>query len=268
MNSLLRARLLCSQSTSVSSIARSLPHHHHHHVISNCIGSSSIGSLPVNVQKRHLSAEQVLINVHTTMINSEPVLAFQEALVNIHSYSGLPWAAEIVACGIVMRSALLPLVIYERKQQAKFENLSPQLQKHMSLVNEQLKVKMAKREVSREQAKKEFTIAARNKRKQLILDNNLHPFKRVIVILFQIPIWVTMSCALSNLCLRSPYIHEPKIRELATEAAPQLQTEGLLWFQDLTLSDPTYVLPVLFGTMFMANVVVTIILDLNASLLN
>lgn len=32
---------------------------------------------------------------------------------------------------------------------------------------------------------------------------------------------------------------------MANLPVPSLQTGGLLWFQDLTLSDPTYVLPLI-----------------------
>lgn len=262
MNSLLRvtsnhSRLLFSLSSSpLSSISASLPDFNFYSSNRLIVSSTKNRSLPLVISTRHMSTENFFIQVHTSMINSKPVLAFQEALVQIHAYTGLPWAVEIVACGLILRTALFPLAIYERKQQAKYENLGPQLEQHMFGVNEQLKVKMAKQELTRSEAKKRFQKAVFLKRRQLILDHNLHPFKRVIVVLFQIPIWVTMSCALGNLCLRSPYIEQPRIRTLATEAAPQLQTEGLLWFQDLTLADPTYILPIVFGSLFMANVLV------------
>lgn len=35
------------------------------------------------------------------------------------------------------------------------------------------------------------------------------------------------------------------LREMANLPVPSLQTGGLWWFQDLTVSDPTYILPMI-----------------------
>lgn len=53
-------------------------------------------------------------------------------------------------------------------------------------------------------------------------------FRPLILPLTQAPIFISFFIAL---------------REMANLPVPSLQTGGLLWFQDLTLSDPTYILP-------------------------
>ena len=208
-------------------------------------------------QVRCFSINQLASDWNSFLTNSPAVISCQEALVQLHNCTGLPWYAQIIACGVFLRTALLPLTVYERKQQAKYENLEPVLQKHAADKMEQLRLLVAKREIPSDEASIRLRREIYIKRKELIIQHNVHPFKRIIVVLFQLPIWIMMSCALGNLCLRSPFIEDHRIIQLGQTVGPQLQSEGTLWFQDLTRNDPTMLLPVLFGTLFLANVLVS-----------
>lgn len=58
--------------------------------------------------------------------------------------------------------------------------------------------------------------------------------------MFQIPFWITLSYSYRNLANLKPDPNSP----LAIQAHQQLSQEGVLWFQNLTLPDPTGILPI------------------------
>jgi len=60
-----------------------------------------------------------------------------------------------------------------------------------------------------------------------------------MVPLFQIPLWLTLSHSYRGLALLFPDPTNPA----AILAHEQLQHEGLFWFQNLTMPDPTGILP-------------------------
>lgn len=62
-----------------------------------------------------------------------------------------------------------------------------------------------------------------------------------MVALFQIPLWIVLSHSYRNLARVFPDPTDP----MAICAHEQLKSEGTLWFGDLTVPDPTGMLPVM-----------------------
>lgn len=59
--------------------------------------------------------------------------------------------------------------------------------------------------------------------------------------LFQIPFWITLSYSYRNFAYLLPDPNDPKI----ILANGQLQHEGILWFENLIIPDPTGIIPLL-----------------------
>lgn len=75
-----------------------------------------------------------------TLSESAPVGHFQNMLLTVHDYTGLPWWATIIGTTVVLRSAItLPLAIHQHYILAKVENLNME----MVEISEELKKEMA-----------------------------------------------------------------------------------------------------------------------------
>lgn len=77
---------------------------------------------------------------------------------------------------------------------------------------------------------------------QLIQRDNCHPARGFLAIWFQIPIWLSLSFSLRNLAFMFP-ISDAKAQLIHS----QLASEGVLWISNLTIADPYFIFPVLFG---------------------
>lgn len=75
---------------------------------------------------------------------------------------------------------------------------------------------------------------------RLIVRDNCHPTKAAMVPLFQIPMWIILSQSYRNLARLYPNPSDPA----SLMAFSQLKQEGLFWFHDLTVPDPTGILPI------------------------
>lgn len=79
-------------------------------------------------------------SIFKTLSESAPVGHFQNFLVTVHDYSGLPWWATIIGTPVALRTAItLPLAIHQHYILAKLENLNKEM---VDIVSE-LKKEMA-----------------------------------------------------------------------------------------------------------------------------
>lgn len=75
-----------------------------------------------------------------TLSESAPVGHFQNMLLTVHDYTGLPWWATIVGTTVALRTAItLPLAIHQHYIVAKVENLNLEMRE----IVEELKREMA-----------------------------------------------------------------------------------------------------------------------------
>lgn len=64
----------------------------------------------------------------TSVSSSAPVTNCQEAIIQIHDFSGLPWWSTIIISTFMLRAAItFPLAIYQSKVLAKVEKVSQEM---------------------------------------------------------------------------------------------------------------------------------------------
>ncbi|XP_035970721.1 mitochondrial inner membrane protein OXA1L [Halichoerus grypus] len=146
-----------------------------------------------------------------------PVGLIQNLLEFMHVNLGLPWWGAIAACTVLARCLVFPLIVKGQREAAKIHNHLPEIQKFSTRIRE---AKLAGDDAEFYKASSEMTFYQKK--------HDVKLFRPLILPLTQAPIFISFFIAL---------------REMANLPVPSLQTGGLLWFQDLTLSDPTYMLP-------------------------
>ncbi|XP_005370551.1 mitochondrial inner membrane protein OXA1L [Microtus ochrogaster] len=146
-----------------------------------------------------------------------PVGLIQNLLEFMHVDLGLPWWGAIATCTVVARCLIFPLIVKGQREAAKIHNHMPVIQKFSTQIRE---AKLAGDQAEFYRATIEMT---RYQKK-----HDIKLFRPLILPLTQAPIFISFFIAL---------------REMANLPVPSLQTGGLWWFQDLTVSDPIYVLP-------------------------
>ncbi|XP_031217085.1 mitochondrial inner membrane protein OXA1L isoform X2 [Mastomys coucha] len=146
-----------------------------------------------------------------------PVGLIQNLLEYIHVDLGLPWWGAIATCTILARCLVFPLIVKGQREAAKIHNHMPVMQKFSTRIRE---AKLAGDQAEFYKATMEMTHYQKK--------HDIKFLKPLILPLTQAPVFISFFIAL---------------REMANLPVPSLQTGGLLWFQDLTVSDPIYVLP-------------------------
>lgn len=198
---------------------------------------------------RHFSISTTITNLWITISNSSPVAYFQHGLVSLHDVTGLPWWATIMLSTIILRSCItVPLTIYQNKIVARIELISME----MPDIVKQLKVEASQaKHLYKWTDKQTRNVYNRSVKKQwtaLIVRENCHPLKTMIVLWGQIPLWIIQSVALRNLISMMP---NPNAFE-AQLAFTQLSIGGFGWIPNLTEVDASYILPVMLGVLNLA----------------
>jgi YidC/Oxa1 family membrane protein insertase len=159
------------------------------------------------------------------LCNFTPAGFVEQLLECVHVYGGLPWWGSVVATTLFFRTLLFPLVVKTQRNNAKLFNLHPDLKRitdRMQVLKEQGNIKAAQQESL--------------KVLQLYKDNGANPLKGFMLPLVQAPLMFSFFYAL---------------RGMAQLPVPSLSTGGALWFLDLTIPDPIFVLPLLTGITFL-----------------
>ncbi|XP_068404033.1 mitochondrial inner membrane protein OXA1L [Eschrichtius robustus] len=146
-----------------------------------------------------------------------PVGLIQNLLEFMHVNLGLPWWGAIAACTVLARFLVFPLIVKGQREAANIHNHLPEIQKFSARIRE---AKLTGNHTEFYRASSEMTFYQKK--------HDIKLFRPLILPLTQAPIFISFFIAL---------------REMANLPVPSLQTGGLWWFQDLTLSDPTYILP-------------------------
>ncbi|XP_033158158.1 cytochrome c oxidase assembly protein COX18, mitochondrial [Drosophila mauritiana] len=190
-----------------------------------------------------------LVGYWQTLSNSTPVAYMQDVLIKIHDYSGLPWWASIVLSTVLFRSVVtLPLTIYQHKITARIEKIALE----MPAIVEELKKEAAMAKHKFKWSEKQTQIVYRRSIKKqwqnLIVRDNCHPMKTMIVLWGQIPLWIFQSVALRNLVYMLPDPTSIQAQIVTTE----MTVGGFGWIPNLTVVDNSYILPVALGLINLA----------------
>uniref|UniRef100_A0A131YR52 Mitochondrial inner membrane protein COX18 n=1 Tax=Rhipicephalus appendiculatus TaxID=34631 RepID=A0A131YR52_RHIAP len=185
-----------------------------------------------------------------TLSQSTPVVYAQDLLEAAHSTSGLSWGSTIVLTSLALRVAVtLPLAVYQHHVLARFANLD----REMAGIAQELKreTMQATRmfNLTEKQARLLYRRNLKRHLQRLVVRDNCHPMKSAIVVLFQLPMWISLSVALRNMAFMLPY------QDMGAQVTYlELSVGGLLWFTNLTQPDPLHIIPLLVGITNLMNV--------------
>ncbi|XP_077542603.1 OXA1L mitochondrial inner membrane protein isoform X2 [Haemaphysalis longicornis] len=143
----------------------------------------------------------------------------QQLLDLLHSSTGLPWWATIAASTLVVKVLLLPLIIKGQKNSIHMNNNLPQMQ--------HLQAKMTE---ARNMGNQLEAARLANELMIFMKEKNVNPLKSMIIPMAQAPVFISFFFAL---------------RGMANLPIESFKTGGMLWFTDLTVADPYYVLPLI-----------------------
>ncbi len=173
------------------------------------------------------------------LTQNDIVYAVQDKLVILHDSTGLPWWGVIILTTCIVRTAILPLAIHQQYVIAKMDYVHEQMEttvkseitksvKELSDTDEKSNDKKLKQEYFKQMARK---------RMELYEKHNCHPFKNLVLVLIQVPVWTTVSSAWRNLVAMLPIQDE-----IAITAFLEMKASGFWYLKDLTVADSSCIL--------------------------
>ncbi|KAL0104427.1 hypothetical protein PUN28_017275 [Cardiocondyla obscurior] len=185
---------------------------------------------------------------------SAPVKVAQDSLLFMHDYTGLPWWLVIVLTTVMIRTVVtLPLSFYQLYILAKLENLKCEMDETVKEIKKEINYGMCKYNWSKKYTMLLYKRSVKKQWNKLIVQENCHPAKASLVVLVQIPLWISLSMSIRNLCYMLP-----KQDASAHIIYQQLTTDGFLWISNLTEADP-FVLPIVMALLNLAIIEITYI---------
>ncbi|KAI3436771.1 hypothetical protein D9Q98_006183 [Chlorella vulgaris] len=152
----------------------------------------------------------------------------QMLLRGVHSATGLEWWQSIMLATLGMRIATLPIMLMQVKNTYRMSQARPEIEELVNIMKE-------------EQARGNSQAAMQHQHRVLAVwaKYKCNPMKSLAGMFVQAPIFIGFFSAL---------------RGFAAHKVPSLAEGGTLWFTDLTVADPTYMLPALAGLSFLATI--------------
>ncbi|XP_014478096.1 PREDICTED: mitochondrial inner membrane protein COX18 [Dinoponera quadriceps] len=189
-----------------------------------------------------IEAPMQLSGIFKTISESMPIKIAQDSLLWMHDYTGLPWWLVIIlTTGIIRTAVTLPLSFYQHCIIAKLENLKFEMNEIVKEMKKETNYGVYKYKWPKEYAKRLYIHSMKKQWNNLIVRENCHPAKSSILVLVQVPLWVSLSVSIRNLCYMLP---EQNANSYATHQ--EFTTDGFLWITNLTVADP-FVLPIAMG---------------------
>ncbi|KAL3943984.1 MAG: hypothetical protein SGBAC_001937 [Bacillariaceae sp.] len=145
----------------------------------------------------------------------------------VHEMSGLHYAGSIVAATMLLRFAILPVAVNAQRAASRMAHLQPELKT--------MKDRYEALGTPSQAEQKAFA----DQMKGLFNRYEVKPFAAFAAPLLQAPLFIGMFFGMKKM---------PDI------FADQMSTGGILWFTDLTVPDPTYVLPLICGVSFLTTI--------------
>mmetsp|Transcript_12600 Transcript_12600/g.24433 ORF Transcript_12600/g.24433 Transcript_12600/m.24433 type:complete len:441 (-) Transcript_12600:46-1368(-) len=153
-----------------------------------------------------------------------PMDMAQWAIDYFHMTSGMPWWMSIVTVTCILRMSMFPLTVTQMRNQIRMAQMSPDIQA------------LQKRMEERPADTQEQQLAYRKEMVSIQQKHGVKVWTSILPALAQIPVFLTMFWTL---------------RDMASDY-PSFQDGGTLWFTNLAETDPTYGLPILCATTFIA----------------
>lgn len=201
--------------------------------------------------KRNISFAAIAVNIQNTISKSDTVAVLQNALIDYHDFTHLPWWASIITYTFLLRLTLLPLQVYTLKLHARIDRIMkhdlPNINKK---VTREVNSAVVRLNLNKNRAQLAHMFGIKTELKKAYIRDNCHPFKTAIVLWLQIPLWLCQSVAIRNIATLRP---DPNsVRAMIVLA--QLGVGGFLWVPSLIEPDLAYILPVWLGLINLANI--------------
>lgn len=145
----------------------------------------------------------------------------------VHEMTGLHYAGSIFAATCIVRMVILPLAIRGQRAASRMAHVQPELQV--------IKQRYEALGTPTQAEQKAFA----EQMKSLFARYDVKPFASLAAPLVQAPLFIGMFFGMKKM----PEIYPT-----------EFSTGGLFWFVDLTIPDPTYVLPIICGVSFLATI--------------
>ncbi len=176
---------------------------------------------------------------------SKPVAILQDATINLHDMTGMPWWATIMVSTFLLRGLItFPLSLYQQKILAKVEKVStedfPEIVKELKMETAYAQRKF---EWTDQMAQNMYAKSLKKQWQNLLIRDNCHPAKSFIIIFFQIPLWITQSATLRNMLYMLPDPEDIKAQIVTAE----MSLGGFGWIPNLIEIDHSFILPVSLG---------------------
>ncbi|KAL2916162.1 hypothetical protein HK105_204253 [Polyrhizophydium stewartii] len=170
------------------------------------------------------------------------------------TFEGTPWYLTIILTTVFLRSvATLPLAIQNRRRHRRLQAIAPLLSAWENTMGMRMRMNAQTGAdlMSDTTLKKQF----KEKASELYRIHRCHPFYTFLLPWVQVPLFITTSFAIRWLvAFPVPWLGTPP------QIAPGMNVEGALWFDDLTVADPTLITPILVGCLHLVNI------EINAAL--
>src|SRR5215204_2570645 len=150
-------------------------------------------------------------------------------LLYFHQTLGVPWWLSIVMLTVIVRSLLFPLTVKQVKSMRAMQDLKP----HMDRVRAQFKDNPQRQ---REEMAKVYQ------------ERGVNPLGGCLPILVQMPVFIGIFYVIRKFG-GTPGRTEPEYESFTSG--------GILWFQDLSHADPTYLLPIISALTMLAATEIT-----------
>ncbi|XP_059615692.1 cytochrome c oxidase assembly protein COX18, mitochondrial [Phlebotomus argentipes] len=210
----------------------------------------------LQMQARNFSYSEAVSKLWMSLSSSTPVSYCQEGLIKLHDSTGLPWWGTIILSTILLRSVVtVPLTIYQQKIMARLELITLELPEIAKELKMETAIAMKKFNWTEKEAQIMFKHSLKKQWSKLVVRENCHPAKTMIVLWGQIPLWIFQSVAIRNLVYMLP---DPKSLYAGIIFA-QLSLGGFLWIPNLTIPDASLILPISLGIINLAIVEIQVL---------
>jgi mitochondrial inner membrane protein COX18 len=179
---------------------------------------------------------------------------------NVHAFTGLPWALSIPLVAILFRLAYSPVQYILNRDQRDAAIHVPLMVAWRDSLRKQAKLKF------RPSNPRNLRLAEQWTEQQLKLKRNdagtfskPRTIKHILLSLGFLPIWIVNMDTIRRMAgvettlLATLRGTGEKLDNSIVLPEPSLAVEGMLWFPDLTMADPTMILPISFGIASLAN---------------
>lgn len=197
---------------------------------------------------RHVSTFE---SMYAKLISLPVVHHIEDTLSSIHDSTGLPWWCTIVLSTGMFRLLLtLPAHVTQQKVMSKRFLMSEEMkEKLLPSLQRATNEHVMKSGWSKEKATKKFRRVAADIHREMVKEYNCHFAKLFLPVFIQIPFWIFNSIAIRNLALCR---HSPDRAQISPveEKFIQMSAEGMWWCPNLSVPDPTLILPLAVGLSF------------------